>query len=87
MPLTTLHVLNVCKVGTDTQCKYLHEDDLDINMYHCLKLSGQRKYIDEFKPTRQDSNNHNRNVTDYSKNDNCAGYPILRDLEVGYDKK
>jgi len=88
MPLTHLHVLNVCKLSTTQQCKYLHEDELERDVFHCLKLSSQRKYVEDL----QNSNGSHlyqgtQPYTDFSKNDNCAGYPLLRSLEVGYDKK
>jgi hypothetical protein len=86
MPLTHLHVLDVCKVGTENQCKYLHEDDLDGNIYHCLKLSSQKKYVDGMTESKNYSSDPSDRAN-FSKNDNCAGYPILHDFFVGYDQK
>jgi hypothetical protein len=81
MPLTHLHVLNVCKIGTPEQCMFLHEDELDRNIYFCLKLSSQRKYVEDLRTGTVGG------LPSLPKNDNCKGYPILRYKNVGYDEK
>jgi hypothetical protein len=87
MPLSELHVLHVCSIATDQQCKYLHEDELDRNTFQCLKLSSQKKYAEESCILVVQKNKDNENFANLTKNDNCAGYPILRYKMVGYDQK
>ena len=85
MPLTQLQIVHVCKINSDSNdtCRYLSEDSLNTTVYQCLKLTGQKKFIDE-------------SVDDYLKrqvyNDdkvplgnNCQGYPVMRHKQVGYD--
>ena len=89
MPLTRLHVINVCKKnGGDQECRYLSEDELQAGVFQCMKLSPQKKIIDEeveryFKKKKL----YNRHDEDYPLGDNCKGYPVLRYKQVGYDQK
>ena len=58
MPLTHLHVLNVCQLSTPQQCKYLHEDEVDRDVFHCLKLSSQRKYVEDLQHASNDNHSY-----------------------------
>lgn len=83
MPLSALHVLHVCKEGSENECKYLLQDELDPDVFYCLKLSSQKKFADDnsrIKFFRKDNSK-------LPNNDNCAGYPILHHLVLGYDQK
>jgi|APGre2960657373_1045057.scaffolds.fasta_scaffold01449_13 hypothetical protein len=86
MPLSELHVLHVCDVTSPDQnaCRYLSEDMLYNNVYQCLKLTGQKRIIDESINEYLAKNNLTQKL---SLGDNCCGYPILRHKTVGYDKK
>ena len=89
MPLTKLHVINVCKKdqGCD-ECRYLEEDHLVVGVHQCLKLSPQRHIVDEEVENHIKNKKHsNRKIIDSPMGDNCKGYPILRHKQVGYDKK
>jgi len=88
MPLTRLHVINVCKLGKKHQeCRYLEEDDaLQPGTYQCLKLSPHRKIIYEEVESYQ-RRHRQKKSDDVPIADNCKGYPVLRHKNVGYDQK
>ena len=84
MPLTKLHVLNVCKGSTEEEnCRYLDEDEFDPNVFNCLKKTSRKNVIDEMIEKRKAINKN----CEMPLGDNCPGYPVLRFVEVGYDKK
>jgi hypothetical protein len=83
MPLSALHVMHVCKLGTSSQCKYLLEDELDPDVFQCLKKSSMRAVAENTKSSKF----IRKDVPDLSNNDNCPGYPILRQIILGYDQK
>ena len=88
MPLTKLHVINICKKdqGSD-RCRYLEEDQLYVGIYQCLKLSSQRNAVDEeVEDLKKNSRYMSRNSNNTAVGDNCKGYPTLRYKQVGYDK-
>lgn len=89
MPLTKLHVINVCKKDNgQEECRYLSEDQLQAGVYQCMKLSPQKDIIDEeverYHKKKRLYTKHDEN---YPLGDNCKGYPVLRYKQVGYDKK
>jgi len=87
MPLSQLQVLHVCKLNANANetCRYLTEDSIADNQYHCMKLTGQKKHIDEAVE------DYLRNNADSNDNaplgNNCSGYPIMRHKIIGYDQK
>lgn len=86
MPLSNLHVLHVCKINSDAHtCRYLSEDLLKMGEYQCLKLTGQKKHIDnaveEYMAEDQGK------PTALPLSDNCKGYPVLHHTVAGYDQK
>lgn len=89
MPLTRLHVINVCKKDDGAnECRYLSEDEIKPGVFQCKKLSPEKAIIDEeVEIYLKRKRNYGRKDTDYSLGDNCKGYPVLRYKEVGYDKK
>lgn len=88
MPLTKLHVINVCKQGQGSaECRYLEEDGvLFPGTYQCLKSSPHKKIIDEEVEHYQKRHRQRKN-DDVPMGDNCKGYPVLRHKSVGYDQK
>lgn len=90
MPLSKLHVINVCKFGAKQgECRYLEEDAVQPNVYNCLKLSPHRKIIDEEveQYSRKARYGGKRYIDDMPVGDNCKGYPVLRHKTVGYDQQ
>jgi hypothetical protein len=89
MPLSKLHVINVCKKDNGkNECRYLSEDEIKDGVFQCKKLSPEKIIIDEeVDEYLRRKRNYGRNENDYSLGDNCKGYPVLRHKEVGYDKK
>ncbi len=85
MPLTNLHVIDVCKPsGGNKRCKYLAEDEFKTNVYHCLKKTSRKDLIDAMVSKKLSSTSII--PEDYSLGDNCKGYPFLRHVPLGYDK-
>ena len=83
MPLSALHVMHVCKLATNNQCKYLLEDELDADVFQCLKNSSMRTIAENNKSNKLLI----RDIPDLTNNDNCPGYPIMRQIILGYDQK
>lgn len=82
MPLSLKQLENVCQYRDFSKCcKYLVEDSDSSKNFHCLKLSKFKNEIDEqaYKDQLFGLN------FDVSSNDNCAGLPITRFIDVGYD--
>lgn len=80
MTLSPNHLEHVCLLGlpdASKTCRYLRNDELDPSKWHCQKLAVQsKKRIDlevEMSPEGMPSG------------DNCAGYPILKNIVQGYD--
>jgi hypothetical protein len=85
MPLSDLHVFNVCLAGQIGVCKYLQSDELELGVFQCAKLSNQKDIVDEM--VKKDNLKLIQKGLDPRDQDNCAGYPILRYKKVGYDQK
>lgn len=84
MPLSKLHVINVCKLNLDEECKYLEEDYLEDGVFNCLKLSSHKNTVDRLT----DKNGKNKTAESNMKyGDNCQGYPLFRHKICGYDQK
>lgn len=84
MPLSKLHVINVCKLNEDEECKYLEEDYLEDGVFNCLKLSSHKNTVDKITET----NRQNKKFEVRTKSaDNCKGYPLFRHKICGYDQK
>lgn len=85
MPLSQLQVIHVCKKseGFDT-CRYLSEDVIKLGAYQCLKLTGQKKIIDDAVEGYLSGSKNDGSSMPIS--DNCKGYPVLHHAVVGYDQ-
>jgi hypothetical protein len=89
--LSKKHLQDVCLYydGTYKKCRYLGQDDNDWNKYYCAKKSSKKAEIDvetedfirETKKKGKDPLKENIPL-----GDNCAGYPIMKFIEQGYDK-
>lgn len=91
MPLSDNHVKDIClSNGGYKQCRFLAPDDHQWNKFHCLKLTAQKKVInEELHDTLVSLKSQGM---DYKKQglpvgDNCSGYPLLRKIQQGYDVK
>lgn len=89
--LSEKHLKDVCLLYDQTckKCRYLSQDEMDYNKFHCLKLSGEAAEIDEeIEEFFQECKNKNKNpyAEDLPLGDNCAGFLVLRNIEQGYDK-
>lgn len=84
MPLSKLHIVNVCQLGTNQECRYLEEDTLEDGVFNCLKLSSQKKTVDKITETNKKDRKYGG---DTKTGDNCKGYPVFRHKICGYDQK
>lgn len=89
--LTLNQIHDVC-LATDpdgNRCRYLHEEASHPGHFVCLKLSGKAKQIDEEINeylTQQKKRGRDPYEDRLPLGDNCEGYPLLRNIEQGYDK-
>ena len=89
MPLTRPQLRDVCLIhkGQD-QCRYASPDDQAYNIYHCNKLTGQKKIVDAEVQKHQDDCKK-KGMAIFSQGraigDNCKGYPYLPTIDQGYD--
>ena len=76
--------------ATHRKCRFLAIDENGSNKYFCLKLSSQAKDINQ-EVDEYIKHCRKKGKDPYAENlplgNNCKGYPVLRDLEQGYDKK
>ncbi len=81
MSLSKNQVNNICLIGSgNATCRYLAVDDSDYSKFHCLKHKSEiKKKIDAL------INISSSKSTSIPIGDNCAGYPILKNIEQGYD--
>lgn len=90
--LSQKQLKDICLAHDPTyrQCRYLAQDENDYTKYYCLKCSAKAKdididlaeFIDEVRKKGKDPRKENVPL-----GDNCNGYPVLRHIEQGYDKK
>jgi len=88
--LSLKQLKDVCLLddSTSDRCKYLSQDENDSSKYFCLKLSSKGREIDEeiesylndIRKRGKDPRKDNLPLSD-----NCPGYPVLRNIEQGYD--
>lgn len=84
MPLSDLHVINVCHKKDAPVCRYLSEDEFNSGKYYCLKKTKRKNVIDEMIEKKKLAK---KNLDNMPVGDNCPGYPLLRHVTVGYDIK
>ncbi len=92
MPLSKKQLQDKCLLydGTHKKCKYLAQDDNDWSKYYCLKKSPKKSEIDVetdafVREARKKGKDPRKEGL--SLGDNCEGYPVMKYLEQGYDKK
>jgi len=76
--------------ATSQKCRYICQDEVDKNKFYCLKLSAKANKIDnEIENYIKVISLKGRDPSDENLplGDNCSGYPFLRHIEQGYDKK
>jgi hypothetical protein len=61
----------------------LSEDVIKNASYQCLKLTGQKKIIDDAVADYLSGSKNDGNPLPIA--DNCAGYPVLHHAVVGFD--
>ena len=79
----------MCFAGAD-MCRFLIQDDTDYSKWNCLKKRPiEKKKIDD--KIDQFVAECRKNSLDPTKQgvplgDGCQGYPLLKNIEQGYDK-
>jgi hypothetical protein len=85
MGLSKLHLKDICLLnGGNRQCRYL-DDAKDENgnvVYVCRKLTAEGKAIDEELEEYLEEKDFDPDVP---MADNCNGYPVLPNIDQGYD--
>lgn len=89
--LSKKHLNDVCLLYDQTcrKCRYVSQDEMDYNKFHCLKLSSEAAEIDqEISEFVKECKERGKDPykEDVPLGDNCLGYLILRNIEQGYDK-
>ena len=83
MTLTPRQVEDVCLLHHSDKsktCRYLLQDDLQ-DKWYCQKFRPlEKEKIDNRLEKIQ-----NRNFGNIPSGDNCAGYPLLKHVDQGYD--
>jgi len=81
MTLSPKQLKDVCLLGhsdISKTCRYLRNDELDQSKWHCQKLMcGVKSKIDYQVET---------SIKKSPSGDNCAGYPVLKNIVQGYDQ-
>ena len=87
--LSDKQVQNVCNVnGGPDCCRYLNErNDIPQSGYYCMKMRPNTK--EEIDDRIEAFLNEKSNATSEvpAMGDHCAGYPVLKLIEQGYDVK
>lgn len=88
--LSLKQLKDVCLVNDNTfsKCRYLSQDENDYTKWYCLKRTAKALDIDaelddfvrECRKKGRDPRKENVPL-----GDNCAGYPLLRHINQGYD--
>jgi len=90
MSLSKKQLADVCLLMGSKMCRYVVQDDSDYTKYNCLKHRPVEKKkidtkIDDFLAQCAKSS-----IDPLKSNvplgDNCSGYPLLKNIEQGYDK-
>ena len=83
MTLSRKQVEDICLLGKGSACcRYLASDDTISYKFHCLKHKS------ELKKKIDDVINKSAGSKDKDKipvGNNCQGYPVLKNIEQGYD--
>jgi hypothetical protein len=84
MTLSQKHLQEVCMMNCGSRtCRYLYNDELNPNIWHCNKL----KPIEKLKIDKR-VNEHYRDKKSKKtmpEGDNCSGFLVLKNIKQGYD--
>ena len=91
MSLSQKQLEDVCllHVGDSGTCRYLRSDETYYNTFCCMKLRPNEQKKIDLKIGQFVRDCRKKNVNPHSANvplgDNCAGYPVLKHVQQGYD--
>lgn len=88
--LSQKQLTDVCLLYDPTykQCRYLSRDENDYSKHYCLKRTAKANDIDVelddfIRDTRKKGKDPKKENVPLG--DNCKGYPLLRNIQQGYD--
>ena len=90
--LSKKQLQNVCLMYDPDHktCRYIGQDDVDYGKWHCVKhkKNSKDKIDEEVKIFILNCRKKNIDPAQQGMpiGDNCSGYPILKNIEQGYDK-
>lgn len=90
MPLSQKHLNEVCMINCGSKtCRYLYNDELDSNSWHCNKLRPIEKSKIDKKINEHSRNKESKKKLGITKTipegDNCPGFLVLKSIKQGYD--
>ena len=86
---------DVCMIwcGAAQQCRYAKPDKVSYNKWYCMKHRKKEKAVIDKQVSDFLADCRKQGIDPYSNSmgsvalgDNCAGYPLLKHIEQGYDK-
>lgn len=88
--LSLKQLKDVCLVNDNTylKCRYLSQDENDYTKWYCLKKTTKALDVDsELDEFVRDCRKRGKDPRkeNVPLGDNCAGYPLLRHINQGYD--
>jgi hypothetical protein len=92
MPLSLPQLKDVCLLYRQDykRCRYLGQDDMDGSKWYCMKKNIKKAEIDaETEEYLKESKKKGLDprTQPVPLGDNCAGFPILKHIDQGYDQK
>ena len=90
--LSKLQLENICMCNAKDSrtCKYLADDDVVFGRYYCFKQRPVEKANIDTILNKYIKDCESKGTDPFDSNiplgDNCAGYPVLKYIEQGYDK-
>ena len=89
--LSKNQLINVCLLGgsDSNTCRYLRQDEKNWNKWYCLKHKISDKSLIDAKISMWvvscQSKGKDPAASGVPLGDNCKGYPLLKNIEQGYD--
>lgn len=90
--LSKKQLADVCLLGEMSYetCRYCRRDSMDYTKWHCVKHSKKRQEKIDKKTYAFFIECDKKGISPFVSvplGDNCSGYPLLKTIVQGYDKK
>lgn len=89
--LSKNQLMNVCLLSNSDSntCRYLRQDERNLDKWYCLKHKAQDKALIDAKlqmwATSCKIKGKDPTASGVPLGDNCQGYPLLKNISQGYD--